>query len=92
MFSKKAYKSVATIACKNNETLHIFGDFFHVRAPLPPLTMLKTYYLISPDLKIVLTTLPKGEEVGRTIVTGGRGQINCLSQQFLHAIIGFLCL
>jgi hypothetical protein len=31
-----------------------FGDLFHVRAPLPPLTMLKTYYLISPDLKIVL--------------------------------------
>ena len=38
----------ATIACKNNETLSHCGDLFHVRAPLPPLTMLKTYYLISP--------------------------------------------
>jgi hypothetical protein len=50
-----------SIACKNNETLSHFGDLFHVRAPLPPLTMLKTYYLISLDLKIVLTTLHKGE-------------------------------
>jgi hypothetical protein len=40
---------------------HIFCDLFHVRAPLSPLTMLKTYYLISLDLKIVLTTLHKGE-------------------------------
>jgi hypothetical protein len=52
--------------------------------------MLKTYYLISHDLKIVLTTLHKGEGGGaRTVVTGGRGPINCLSQQFLHAIVGF---
>jgi hypothetical protein len=29
--------------------------------PLPPLTMLKTYYLISLDLKIILTTLHKEE-------------------------------
>jgi hypothetical protein len=50
--------------------------------------MLKTYYLISLDLKIVLTTLHKGEGGARTIVTGGRGPINCLSQQFLHAIVG----
>jgi hypothetical protein len=60
-----------------------------VRAPLPPLTILKTYYLISPDFKIVLTTLHKGEGGGaKTIVTGGRGPINCSSQQFLHAIVG----
>jgi hypothetical protein len=64
-----------------------FGDLFHVRAPLPPLTMLKTYYLISHDLKIVLTTLHKGQGGARTIVTGWRGPINCLSQQFLHAIV-----
>jgi hypothetical protein len=34
-------------------------------APLPPLTMLKTYYLISFDLKIVLATLHKGEGGGK---------------------------
>ena len=53
------------IASKNNETLSHFGDLFQVRAPLPPLTMLKTYYLISLDLKIVLTTLHKGEGGGK---------------------------
>jgi hypothetical protein len=76
----------ATIACKNNETLSHCGDLFHVRALLPPLTLFKTYYLTSLDLKIVLTTLHKREWGARTIVTGGRGPINCLSQQFLHAI------
>jgi hypothetical protein len=40
--------------------------------------MLKTYYLISPDLKIVLTTLHKGRGGARTIVTGGIERANKL--------------
>jgi hypothetical protein len=39
--------------------------------------MLKTYYLISPDLKIVLATLHKGGGA-RTIVTARRERANKL--------------
>jgi hypothetical protein len=44
-----------------------------VLAPLPPLTMLKTYYLISFDLKIVLTTLHKGEAGQEPLLQEGEG-------------------
>ena len=74
--------SAETIACKNNET-H-FVDFFHVYAPLPPISMLKN---VTPCLKIAVTTLYEGGGGQKSHVVGERGPINWMSQSFLHAIV-----
>jgi hypothetical protein len=53
--------------------------------------MLETYYSeITPCLKIVLTTLHEGEGEGgkNHLLKRREGPINCMSQQFLHTIVG----
>jgi hypothetical protein len=65
--------SPPTIACKNNETLHILVIFFTCGTP-PAINNVEHILLISPDLKIVLTTLHKGEEGKEPLLQEGGGQ------------------
>jgi hypothetical protein len=70
--------------------LFTFWWSFSRACPLPPINNVENILFDKPWLQNRFNNIAQGGGGARTIVTGGRGPINCLSQQFLHSIVGLV--